>query len=172
MAIDLSNIIKETIESTLETNLSFATPINKVFNSDNQSLKNKNLVIIDSNFKFDKLNVNFKFIYPAYTASFIFNSIMMEESEPVLEIDDDIADAIKEITAQISGSLETSINASGDEELGSCKFELGELKLDTSMSYKDTTNLIKLEINQFATQYRSVAVAGLGNLSIDKSKII
>jgi hypothetical protein len=146
MAIDLSNIIKEAIESILEANLSFPTPIDKVFNTSNGSLKDKNLVIINSSFKFEKIVADFKFIYPAYTASFIFNSIMMEESEPILEIDDDIADAIKEVTTQVSDSLETSINGTNNNELGSCKFDLGEIKLDTSMSYEDTTNLIKLLI--------------------------
>jgi len=147
MAIDLSSIIKDTIYSTLEITLSNEVKENEVFTCNQDSLNGKNIVVISSTFTFDNLTTNINFIYPAYFASYTFNTMMMEEGEPSLEIDDDIADGLKEVTAAISGSLETAINAAGDESLGSCKFTAGEVKIEQGDNYSDISNLVMITFN-------------------------
>jgi len=147
MAIDLSSIIKDTIYSTLEITLSNEIKQNEIFTCNQDCLNGKNVVSIGSTFTFDKLTTNINFIYPAYFASYTFNTMMMEDSEPLLEIDDDIADALKEVTAQISGSLETAINANTDDTLGSCKFSSGEVNIELGDNYSDVSNLIMLTFN-------------------------
>jgi hypothetical protein len=147
MSLDLSSIVKDTIYSTLEITLSNEVKENNIFTCNQDCLNGKNIVSIQSTFTFDKLTTVITFIFPAYFASYTFNTMMMEESEPLLEIDDDIADALKEVTAQISGSLETAINANTDDSLGSCKFSAGEFKIELGDNYSDISNLVMLTFN-------------------------
>ena len=144
MATDLSTLIKETLYSTLEVTLSTDIKENKLFTCNQDCLNGKNIVSISSIFTFENLTTNINFIFPAYFASYTFNTMMMEEAEPSLDIDDDIADALKEVTAQISGSLETAINALGDDSLGTCKYNAGDLKVELGDNYSDTSNLISI----------------------------
>ena len=142
MATDLSSIIKETIYSTLEITLS--TPIEElgIYTCNQDCLNGKNIVSISSSFAFESLTTSIEFIFPAYFASYTFNTMMMEEAEPSEEIDDEIADALKEVAAQISGSLETAINSVDDDTLGTCKYSAGEVKIDKGDNYADVVNLI------------------------------
>ncbi len=142
MATDLSSIIKETIYSTLEITLS--TPIEElgIYTCNQDCLNGKNIVSISSSFTFESLTTSIEFIFPAYFASYTFNTMMMEEAEPSGEIDDEIADALKEVAAQISGSLETAINSVDDNTLGTCKYSAGEVKIDKGDNFADVVNLI------------------------------
>jgi len=142
MATDLSSIIKDTLYSTLEVTLSSKIEELGVYTCNQDCLNGKNIVSISSTFTFESLTTNIGFIFPAYFASYTFNTMMMEESEPLDEIDDDIADALKEVAAQISGSLETAINGVDDETLGTCKYSAGEVKVDKGDNYSEIVNLI------------------------------
>jgi len=148
MANDFSSIIKDIISSTLETNLAKNTPISIVNTCNNELFSEKNIVVIESIFKFEKINSTLKFIYPANTASYISNALMMDETAEILDdIDEDMADALKEISAQISGAFVTSINAENYEELGTAEYTAGEVKIDAGENYKTTENLILLNIH-------------------------
>ena len=67
---------------------------------------------------------------------------MMEEKEPSLEIEEDVPDAIQEIISQICGSLETAINGSEFEDLGNCKFSIGDIKTIKGEEYTINNELI------------------------------
>jgi len=142
MATDLSTLIKETLYSTLEVTLSSQIKENKIFTCNQDSLNGKNIVSISSIFTFEKLTTNINFIFPAYFASYTFNTMMMEEAEPSLDIDDDIADALKELAAQVSGSLETAINTLEDDILGTCKYSAGDFKVELGDNCSNISNLI------------------------------
>jgi hypothetical protein len=72
-----------------------------------------------------------------------------DESEPVNELDPDIADAISEFVSNLSGSLTTAINGSALEDLGQSKFTLGVNEiLDTVENFDNTYKFsINLEGN-------------------------
>ena len=144
MATDLSSVIKETLYSTLEITLSNPIIENNIFTCNQDCLNDKNIIVNSSTYTFENLTTNIKFIYPAYFASYVFNTMMMEDTEPVLEVDDDIADAIKEVTAQISGSIELAINGVGDASLGTCKFSAGDAIIESGDNYFDVSNLIMI----------------------------
>ncbi|MCK5293593.1 MAG: hypothetical protein KAJ49_02995 [Arcobacteraceae bacterium] len=146
MASDLSLLIEETICSTLETNLSKSTTISNVLNVTQNKLKDLNLISIDTSFTFDKITIKLKFILPAYISSFIFNIMMFEDNEPSLEVNDDIADAIKEIFSQVSGGLETAINGSAFEDLGTTKFSIGDFQIIKGNDYLITHKLILFKL--------------------------
>ena len=139
---DLSSLIKETLYSTLEVTLSTPIHENEIFTCNQDCLNDKNIVAITSTFTFENLTTNIDFIFPAYFASYTFNTMMMEEAEPSLEIDDDIADALKEVAAQISGSLETAINGLDSDTLGSCKYSAGDVQVLLGDNFADISNLI------------------------------
>ena len=142
MAADLSTLIKETLYSTLEVTLSSKIKENQIFTCNQDSLNGKNVVSISSIFTFENLTTNINFIFPAYFSSYTFNTMMMEEGEPSSDIDDDTADALKEVAAQVSGSLETAINALGDDNLGTCKYSAGDFKVEAGENTSDISNLI------------------------------
>ena len=146
MASDFSNILKEAISATLEATLGKNAPISSVNLCTTTYLHSKQIVTIQSDFKFDKIDSNIKFIYPARTASYVFNAMLGESGLVEVQIDEDTADALKEITAQISGSLTTSINASEFEDLGKVTYTSGESLIDIGENYKTEDDLILLNI--------------------------
>lgn len=121
MASNLSQLFKEIIASTLETNLSKTVKVQNTIQADILHIKDLNLVALDLAFDFEKVSIVTKFLVPAYLSTYIFNAMMMEDNEPSLELEDDTPDAIKEVFSQVSGSLETAINGSEFEDLGSTK---------------------------------------------------
>lgn len=150
MASDLSILIQDTICSTLETNLSYSTSLVNTFHASIDDLKDLNIIVIDASFSFESITINTKFIVPAYISSFIFNTMMMEDVEPSLEVDDDIADAVKEVFSQVCGGLETTINGSAFEDLGNTKFSIGDFQILKGDDYTIIHKLIifKLLINE------------------------
>jgi len=121
MATDLSQLFKEIIASTLETNLSKTVSVDNTAQVQIDDIKDLNLVALDLVFNFESVSIITKFLVPAYLSTSIFNTMMMEEKEPSLELDEDTPDAIKEVFGQVSGSLETAINGSDFEDLGATK---------------------------------------------------
>ncbi|HIP13500.1 MAG TPA: hypothetical protein EYG73_12395 [Arcobacter sp.] len=121
MASNLSQLFKEIIASTLETNLSKTVKVEDTIQVDGSHIKNLNLVSLDLVFDFDSVSIITKFLVPAYLSTSIFKTMMMEEGEPSHELDEDTPDAIKEVFGQVSGSLETAINGSEFEDLGTTK---------------------------------------------------
>jgi chemotaxis protein CheY-P-specific phosphatase CheC len=146
MAHDLSVLLKDTIVSTLNLNLGKETSIKDVYVPSKKEIKDLNLILIDTKFTFENLDSDIKFLFPAITASLIYNTLMMEDGDPILEVNDDIADGVKEITAQVTGSLETSINALDIEEFGTCKLTCGDFTLIDKNEYETSEDTILLKI--------------------------
>ena len=147
MASDLSLLIEETICSTLETNLSKSITLANTLQATQNQIADLNIISIYATFAFDNTTIGLKFIIPAYISSFIFNTMMMEEGEPLLEVDDDIADAIKEVFSQVCGGLETAINGSAFEDLGSTKFSIGDYQILKGDEYTITHKLLQFNLN-------------------------
>jgi len=146
MASDLSKIIQDTILSTIFTNTSKDIEVLEVLISSKESLLNKNIAVIPLSIKFENLESQINFIYTAYSSSYIFNSIMGEDSEILFEVNDDISDAIKEINSQISGSLETSFNAENFQDLGKCNNSTNEIEILSGSDYKELSKLVLLKL--------------------------
>ena len=155
MASDLSLLIENSLTQTIEANLSKTTSLSKTFVVDNNALKDINLVVANSQFTYSNLTSTIRFIIPAYTASLITNIMMMEDKEPSLEVDEEILDANSEIISQISGSLETAINGSGFEDLGSTKFEIKDKSI---VSGNDYTLLGKLFLLKLSIEDKEVDI--------------
>lgn len=122
MASDLSELIQEGLCSTINGLLAKNSTLKTVTKIHEKDLKDIQILKINSTFEFSNIVSTWSYLIPAYAGSYIFNSMIGDDSEPVLEFDSDIADAMNEFVSNISGGLTTAINGSNLEDLGSVKF--------------------------------------------------
>jgi hypothetical protein len=149
MASDISILIEEQICNTLETSLSVICTVDNTYNISQDYIKDLNLVSIDGNIVCNDFSITSRFLLPTQLSNYIFNTMMMEEGDLLVDLTDDTADAIKEIVGQIGGSLATAINGSGFEDLSGCKFEVGDFSIVNGADYELLHKLVllKLKIN-------------------------
>ena len=124
MASDLSNIIKEELSNTLEQLLSKNFSINSAKNAVASDISSTQSIEVAIKFSFKDQVSNWKFYIPTSSAT-KFEYLMLGGMGDLKEhIDDEIADAINEIISNVCGSISTSINAQGFEDIGSIKSEV------------------------------------------------
>ena len=127
MASDISNIIKSEIISTVESLLSVKASVEGVV-----------LVSTPSSDKCAKIGINFEFsgkssscnIYIPTATGAQFEYLMLGGATDLKDaLDDEIVDAVKEIASTISGSVSTSVNAQGFDDISGMKFTLGDAEI-------------------------------------------
>jgi flagellar motor switch protein FliN/FliY len=145
LASDISNIIKSEIATTLESLLSLSSSIEKVSLLDQEELKGSQCIKVATTFDFGSKSSAWNFFIPTATAT-QFEYLMLGGVTDLKDsIDDEITDAVKEIISTISGSVVTSVNAQGFDDIHGLKFTLG----DTSVVSCD-------EISNKAQSYKFV----------------
>lgn len=147
MASDISNIIRSEISSTLESLLSVSSNVEEVVSLDTNDLKEEQCIKVGTNFEFNGNSSNWNYYIPTKAAT-QFEYLMLGGVTDLKDsIDDEITDAIKEIVSTMSGSMVTSINAQGFDDISGLKFTLldaGVSKCDeisSSNAYKFTFSL-------------------------------
>ncbi|MEA3383271.1 MAG: FliM/FliN family flagellar motor switch protein [Campylobacterota bacterium] len=126
MASDLSNIIKNEIVSTLESLLSVEGSVEDVSLVQDQISDSEQCIKVVSNFEFSNQSSSWTFFIPTLTGT-KFEYLMLGGIADLKEsIDDEITDAVKEIISTISGSITTSVNAQGFDDITGMKFTLGD----------------------------------------------
>ena len=124
MASDLSNIIKEELSNTLEQLLSKSITITSTKNAVASDISSTQSIEVAIKFSFKDQVSNWKFYIPTSSAT-KFEYLMLGGMGDLKEhIDDEIADAINEIISNVCGSISTSINAQGFDDIGSIKSEV------------------------------------------------
>ena len=147
MASDLSQIIQEGLCSTLNGLLAKDAALRGTTKAHEKDLENKQTLKIDSTFEFDNITSTWSFIIPATTSSYIFNCMIADESEPVNEIDEDIADAINEFISTVSGGLTTTINGAEYDDLKNSKFTISGSEILESGTIEDLEHIYKFAID-------------------------
>ena len=147
MASDLSKLIEDNLCSTLTALLSKDATIKETTKAHEKDLADTQTLKIDSTFEFTNITSTWSFIIPAYTASYIFNTMLGDTSEPIDEIDADITDAIQEVIANVSGGLSTIINGSDLEDLGAVKSSTSLDGVIEKGQIKDIDNMFKILID-------------------------
>lgn len=148
MASDLSKLIQDGLCSTINGLLSLDTTLIETTKAHPNDLDNLNLAKIESTYELKDIKTTWSYLLPAYTASFIFNKMIADESEPVYEIDDDISDAMGEVVSNICGSLVTSINGSEFDDLGNeSKFSIGSNQIIQSKELSNIDNIYRFLID-------------------------
>lgn len=171
MASDLSTIIQEGLCNTLNGLLSKQATIKTVSKLHEKDISELQTLKVNSTFEFNDIVSTWSFIIPAYTASYIFNQMIGDDSEPVLEIDNDIADAINEVVSNISGGLTTTINGSGLADLGEVKFTTTSEGIVDGKDLVEEENIFKFLIDlegvdiTFFIQFDNVILPFIDNIN-------
>ena len=181
MASDISNIIRSEISSTLESLLSVTSNVEEVTLLDASDLEEEQCIKVGANFEFNGNSSNWNYYVPTKAAT-QFEYLMLGGVTDLKEsIDDEITDAIKEIVSTMSGSIVTSINAQGFDDISGLKFTLsdsGVSKCDgisSSNTYKFTFSLnddsfdIIIEFDDNISAYVSKLTADVESNNEDKS---
>ena len=146
MASDLSNIIKSEIINTLESLLSVSGSVDETSLIDSGDLSKEQCVKVEVNFEFAGLNSRWKFYIPT-AAGTKFEYLMLGGITDLKDtIDDEIADAVKEIVSTICGSISTSTNAQGFDDISGMKFSLGDSAIVQCSDESDTTSIYKFNL--------------------------
>ncbi len=146
MASDLSSIVKSEIVNTLENLLSATVIVKDVKKATSGSDEGKCLKI-ESDFELSGTASKWNFSIPTKTAA-KFEYLMLGGVTDLKDsIDDEIADAVKEIISTISGSVTTSINAQGFDDVNGVKFSLGESNVVECSEVLSLDNTFMFEIS-------------------------
>ena len=146
MASDLSNIIKSEIVSTLESLLSVSGNVDETSLITVSDFSNEQCIKVESNFEFSGINSKWKFYVPTATGT-KFEYLMLGGITDLKDtIDDEIADAVKEIVSTICGSISTSVNAQGFDDVSAMKFSLGDSTIIQCDEESETDNIYKFTL--------------------------
>ncbi|MEA3315459.1 MAG: hypothetical protein U9Q30_06370, partial [Campylobacterota bacterium] len=147
MASDLSQLIHEGLCSTINGLLAKTTTLKTITKIHEKDLIDLQILKINSTFEFTNIVSTWSYIIPAYTGSYIFNAMIGDDSEPVLEFDSDIADAMNEFVSNISGGLTTTINGSELKDLGTVKFTTSSDGIMKGSEFIDNENIYKFSLD-------------------------
>jgi len=147
LASDLSNIIKEELANTLEQLLSKKTSVQSASKADVGEYETSQCIEVGVKFEFKNLTSSWKFFVPTVTASKFEYFMLGGMGELKEHIDDEVADAVNEIVSNICGSITTSVNAQGYDDLGSVKFESLGSEIVAGEKLKNSTDIYAIFLN-------------------------
>lgn len=148
MASDISAIVKSEVSTTLESLLSVSSSVEEVASVNESEYSQSKCLKVEVAFEFGGTSSNWKFLIPTEAATQFEYLMLGGVTDLKSEIDDEINDAVKEIVSTISGSIVTSVNAQGFDDISGLKFSLGESSIincsdeaDLSKGYNLTFSL-------------------------------
>ena len=146
MPSDLSSIIKNELVSTLESLLSATCSVDDVELKNKNDLENTQCIKVSADFSFSNSTSKWSYFVPASTAT-KFEYLMLGGIADLKEnIDDEISDAVKEIISTISGSVTTSTNAQGFDDITGMKFTLGDNSVVQCADQSDIEKIYKFNM--------------------------
>lgn len=123
MASDLSSFLKDELANTLEQLLSKSVSIDSISALDVDSLDDSQCIDVSVKLEFADISSSWNFFVPTITAT-KFEYFMLGGMGDLKEhIDDEITDAVNEIISNVCGSLCTTVNAQGFNDVSSIKSE-------------------------------------------------
>jgi len=147
LASDISSIIKSEISTTLESLLSLSSSVESVSLLSEDELSGEQCIKVAANFDFGSKNSVWNFYIPTAAATQFEYQMLGGVTDLKTSIDDEITDAVKEIISTISGSIVTSVNAQGFDDISNLKFNLGESSVTTCGEIQDKTKAYKFIFN-------------------------
>ena len=140
MASDISGIVKSELSTTLESLLSVSSSVEDVALATAGEYAEHKCLKVDSTFEFGGNSSKWTYLIPTEAATKFEYLMLGGVTDLKSEIDDEINDAVKEIVSTISGSIVTSINAQGFDDITGLKFTLGDSSI---INCSDEENLEK-----------------------------
>jgi flagellar motor switch protein FliN/FliY len=149
LASDISNIIKSEIASTVESLLSVTATVEEVVLVSGGEPIDQKCIKASSNFEFSGKSSTWDFYIPTATGAKFEYLMLGGATDLKTELDDEIEDAAKEIVSTISGSITTSVNAQGFDDVSGMKFTLGDSEVVDGSVTSSSSDVYKfvLKIN-------------------------
>jgi len=147
LASDLSKIIKDELSNTLEQLLSKSFTVNSVNTAVSGNVTSSQSIEVIIKFSFKNNESTLKFYVPTNAAT-KFEYLMLGGMGDLKEhIDDEIADAVNEIISNICGSIATSTNAQGFDDITSLKSEVLQASIIENSNLPFTENTYDFNIS-------------------------
>ena len=146
MASDISNIIKSEIVNTLENLLSISVSVSDVEPISPDEMEDQQCIKVDTVFNFLDNELNWGYFIPTLAAT-KFEYLMLGGVTDLKDsIDDEITDAVKEIVSTICGSITTSVNGQGFDDISDVKFELKSSSVIQCRESGGSPNIFKFNL--------------------------
>ena len=145
MASDISGIIKSELSSTLESLLSVTSSVKEVVSVTQDEFSDHKCLKVETIFEFDEKSSKWTFLVPTVTATKFEYLMLGGVTDLKHEIDDEINDAVKEIVSTISGSIVTSVNAQGFDDINGLKCSLGDSAITSCSNIPDVDKGYKIK---------------------------
>jgi len=126
LASDISGIVKSELSTTLESLLSVSSSVEDVSLATSGEYSEQKCLKVEATFDFGSNSSKWTYLIPTEAATKFEYLMLGGVTDLKSEIDDEINDAVKEIVSTISGSIVTSVNAQGFDDINDLKFSLGE----------------------------------------------
>jgi flagellar motor switch protein FliN/FliY len=147
LASDLTNILKSELSNTIEQLLSKKATIKDIVKIDTSSETIETSVLVIAKLEFKNITSTWNFIIPTSTGV-KFEYLMLGGMGDLKEaLDDETSDAIKEIISNVCGSMATSINAQGFDDLGKVKTEVVDVSIVDFEKLKALANIYKIVLD-------------------------
>lgn len=146
MASDISAIIQNEIINTFESLLSVKTTIDDIFLASNDDTDSEHLVKVDIKLKAKELESNWNFYIPSPLATKFEYHMLGGMGDLKSSVDDEVLDATKEIISTVCGSISTTIEAQGFEDLSKVQLNVESAETISGDNISNLDNLYKFEL--------------------------
>ncbi len=145
--MNLNDIFKNEVNSTLTSLLALENATTTLDSIDLEIPKDTNYIEVQSSFNFSTINAPVKF-FISNKDSFIIEHKMLGETDDIkTEVNEDLLDALKEITSNITGAIANSINAQEDDNIKDVKFSVDDISSTDDCSTQGFTKAIKISVD-------------------------
>ncbi|HIP13179.1 MAG TPA: flagellar motor switch protein FliY [Arcobacter sp.] len=144
MASDISNIIQNELINTFESLLSIEASVDDIAFSSKSDIESEQCIKVAVNIDSSSINASWNFYLPTLIATKFEYFILGGIGDLKASIDDEIVDATKEIISTIAGSMSTSINAQGFDDLSKFQASVGSADIIQGDQIGNYDNLYKI----------------------------
>lgn len=141
MASDISSILQNELTHTFESLLSLTSSVDNISLASQDNIASEQCVKVSVDLKSKTLNGTWNFYLPTLIATKFEYHMLGEMGDIKSSIDDEIADAAKEIISTIVGSISTSIDSQGFDDLSKVSFTVTDSNIVQGKDIEDYSNL-------------------------------
>lgn len=170
MASDISSILQNELIHTFESLLSLTSSVDNISAATQDQISSEQCVKVTVDVKSKTLNGKWTFFLPTLIATKFEYHMLGEMGDIKSSIDDEIADATKEIISTIVGSISTSIDSQGFDDLSKVQFTATDVEIIQGDSLEDYSNLYLIEMTfnnnpvELFIQFDEESLAYLGKI--------
>ena len=143
MASDISSIIQNELINTFESLLSVEASVDDILSASKDDTQNEQFIDVVVKIKSSSINGTWNFYLPTLISTKFEYFMLGGIGDLKASIDDEIVDASKEIISTISGSMGTSVNAQGFDDLSSFQATVESSEIVQGENIENSDNLFK-----------------------------